>query len=1120
MSAKFASVAFQNLDSPPPSGSLQTFDGYFSALPAKTYTINLTHEVVPPGQSSQSYAASQTVVVQAPEFAIDTTIVESVFPPNGGSGVYAETLPFIVLADPALPWERNLDPSSSGAPGPSNPTPWLALLVFAEGEIYLQPATSSPVLTSTVANLLATQAGVLKPQLPQSWVSKAVLASQCQTITITGAAFQAVLPSVGELPYLAHCRAVSTEAESQALLSVLLANRLPVAGAGPTAIKYYAHLVSLEGFSAYLGPSGQPLPSKPSGGLADVQLVSLYSWTFTSLPSEGQSFKQLVGGLIQSQQATAVLALPVPKGASLPASTLSRLQDGYAPLAFVAGSGEQSFAWYRGPLSPVVPQPLPQVGDGFSVSTATTADALLIYLAEQGLFDLSYAAAWNIGRALALADAAFAEAINASRLATNGALSALSQKSVLPHLSGEVPASNLMAPDAARRGFARRMADGLGQRWTAALTTARVSGSATATAPPGSRRMRSTLRRVAPTPQTMLEQPGVSAALGQNLQEQTEAVAAWLARLRRLEMVPFSHLVPNPAMLPVESIRFFYVDQGWLDALAAGATSIALHHSGDAAALSRLSSDLDAAVRRQHRNLSARPAPAGSTQQLPATVAMTGVLIRSQVVADWPAMVVSASMGGAPVTVVRDEVLSPTVRLCLFQGVPDTVTLAEPYQGLQFGVEDASAIYPRAVTAPAAVGAELTNVAPVTATFRTAPSGGAGGVLNVQPLAAALASAAGVTPFVAGAVVQWNGTALTTTYVNGNQLTAQVPASALATPGEAVVTVLSGGTTSAAASFLISPPFVLDTVSPAVVRAGGAPFTLTVLGEGFATGAVASWNGTALATSVVSVTQLSAAVPAALIAAIGSASITVQVGGSTTNSVTLPIVSATPTIESITPNVTGAGDPGFTLFVYGSELGTDAVVQWNGAALQTTCVNSGAVTAAVPASLVASAGSVSITVVSGGATSNAVAFTVATTTPTIGRINPTVAMAGGGQITLTVDGVNFGSDSVVSWNGTALATTVDNPEQVTANVPASLLTTAGSASVTVTSRSVVSNALSCTIVAPQSVIGLLEPSIAVAGSAAFTLTVFGGFGAGSLAIQLVKAPESQSFIPQQGARTP
>ena len=41
----------------------------------------------------------------------------------------------------------------------------------------------------------------------------------------------------------------------------------------------------------------------------------------------------------------------------------------------------------------------------------------------------------------------------------------------------------------------------------------------------------------------------------------------FLARLRLLHGVPFSYLVPDANLLPPESIRFFYIDRAWTDAL-------------------------------------------------------------------------------------------------------------------------------------------------------------------------------------------------------------------------------------------------------------------------------------------------------------------------------------------------------------------------------------------------------------------------------------------------------------------------------------------------------------------------------------------------------------------------
>jgi hypothetical protein len=62
---------------------------------------------------------------------------------------------------------------------------------------------------------------------------------------------------------------------------------------------------------------------------------------------------------------------------------------------------------------------------------------------------------------------------------------------------------------------------------------------------------------------------------------------------------------------------------------------------------------------------------------------------------------------------------------------------------------------------------------------------------------------------------------------------------------------------------------------------------------------------------------------------------------------------------------------------------------------------------------------------------------------------PASVAPGSADFTLTVDGAGFNSTSSVNWNGAPLATTFLNSSQLTAIVPASTVTTGGTASVTV-----------------------------------------------------------------------
>jgi len=70
-----------------------------------------------------------------------------------------------------------------------------------------------------------------------------------------------------------------------------------------------------------------------------------------------------------------------------------------------------------------------------------------------------------------------------------------------------------------------------------------------------------------------------------------------------------------------------------------------------------------------------------------------------------------------------------------------------------------------------------------------------------------------------------------------------------------------------------------------------------------------------------------------------------------------------PAIAQLSPNSATAGSQAFTLTVNGSNFATNAMVNWGGAAQSSTAyVNGGKLTVAVPASAIANAGSVQVTV--------------------------------------------------------------------------------------------------------------------------------------------------------------
>ena len=269
--------------------------------------------------------------------------------------------------------------------------------------------------------------------------------------------------------------------------------------------------------------------------------------------------------------------------------------------------------------------------------------------------------------------------------------------------------------------------------------------------------------------------------------------------------------------------------------------------------------------------------------------------------------------------------------------------------------------------------------------------------------------------------------------------------------------------TSNGGSGTVNPVPVVSSISPASVTAGDPAFTLTITGTNFISGSVINWNGTALVTTFVSATQLTASVSATLVAVAGTANITVfnpTPGGGTSNVSVFTISSVStnpvPAITSLSPASVTAGAPVFTLTVNGTNFIGSSVINWNGSALTTTYINSTQLTATVSASLVTTAGTAAVTVVTpapGGGTSNAATFTVSAPgnnpVPTLTAISPASITAGAAAFTLTANGSNFINTSVIKWNGTSLTTTYLTGSLLTATVSATLVTTAGTANVTV-----------------------------------------------------------------------
>jgi hypothetical protein len=182
---------------------------------------------------------------------------------------------------------------------------------------------------------------------------------------------------------------------------------------------------------------------------------------------------------------------------------------------------------------------------------------------------------------------------------------------------------------------------------------------------------------------------------------------SFLSHLRLLVGVPFEYLIPDDRMLPPESIRFFYLDRSWTDRLVDGALAVGqigsreeAHYQARGSALHQLLDQSERMVRPLQRGTDFVDAKAGSDADNRQAQLVTGFVLRSSAVKQWPHMDVraydtiiaepfetsSANAISHQLKLLRLELLAPSLMIALFESEPAMVILEEPHHGVQFGV--------------------------------------------------------------------------------------------------------------------------------------------------------------------------------------------------------------------------------------------------------------------------------------------------------------------------------------------------------------------------------------------------------------------------------------------------
>jgi hypothetical protein len=585
-------------------GEMQLYSFYSPGLTTGLYDIKTEQRINASGQPKIILPPLQSFLVTAPRFSIDSSLIHSTFPLPGVSA-HPNILPHIVFNDPHLPWQTAIGVTTETD---TMRVPWLATIVFEQSELQmtaqdsifpgLQPG-GPPKQSFTMSNnmtLAALTGSGLKcavPDLRQSFAEDSTWSETKVDVIFPkmdlflalfsdSASTQSI--NLDRYKYLAHARQVNTTHMTdsgvidEGTFSIIFSHRTGPqfsTGAPPTTPKpCVVHVVSLDAVRD-IPHSSLTLDNKRAA------LISLFSWTYDCFPPEAINFEDVMRAVGNNCE-----PFGTPKttrdqaGQDLPSTVQRRVQDriddGYTLLRYRVQTGEETVALTRGPLTP---RRVPEVS-WLDVHSNTGEDLQIIDTAL-GVIDISYCAAWQLGKALAIADQAFC----ASLLRIRAQVYNFSTEQV----KQEILSSRFEAATSER--VIKSLPDTF-QKLTTLASHAPAQTRWSRTSLIHSRYKFLDEKRDGENKKVQLSQKHLlstihsitSASDGTHFTELKDPnstdwslVLNWLLDKIYLEGIPPYYLIPDPTWLPSECIRFFYVDSKWLSAIVDGALSVANH---------------------------------------------------------------------------------------------------------------------------------------------------------------------------------------------------------------------------------------------------------------------------------------------------------------------------------------------------------------------------------------------------------------------------------------------------------------------------------------------------------------------------------------------------------------
>ncbi|KAM7207810.1 hypothetical protein V8F20_001852 [Naviculisporaceae sp. PSN 640] len=686
----------------------------------------------------QYVKAPQRFEVVVPRFTLDPDLINSYYPPDGHQDE-GRILPHIVLNDPHYPWEIDagsttnmFDPIDGGR----NMVPWIGLVVFDPDELRLSeaeikalkiPGTSdddikalnipgATAVNQQNANGTFTMAvkdyfddSRFLPKGSRIDIDKGFGDKElCERIKKTADLAKVIFPTkklfadmfsdCESIKYLAHVRNINTVGfpdagiEQLGLYSVVISSRTGRFDiTKPTT--QVVHLVSIENFDTTVPDikSWLDQPADKREGSDRIGIFSLHSWVYTALPPDPVNFVDTVENLVRKQQmlrADQPTLDAIKKGMGAmerdsnkkKASQVlyDRLSAGYTLARWRCETGEETTALNRGPL---VPLRQPAVPAADLPDSSNTSKEFQILDKDTGLMDLSYSSAWQLGKTLAISDTVFSAAMLRFRSAlhnkassdTRAVLNKMKPKSVLlKSLSVSLQRTNELS--CGTPGHPERL---------------RCKGPADPLSDVTEDEARPVFKRNMAARVLSHSLAGNAPFTGLNKEPANDddwvTIHNWLADKLYLADIPPQYLIPEASFVPPKAIRFFYIDDFWLDCLIDGALSVANHLDRDDDILRR-------DVKERFNDYLQTPVPGtGIKPQIPSY----GFILRSKIIKTMPDLRITVKWAvpdpkdKARHPVCRYTRFDETTLFCLLDRQPeelDYIELSQPAHQQRFSL--------------------------------------------------------------------------------------------------------------------------------------------------------------------------------------------------------------------------------------------------------------------------------------------------------------------------------------------------------------------------------------------------------------------------------------------------